>query len=296
MTEQKISNFRPIHSDFIIHWTGKDIEEKFNDHKTKIEKYLERLRAILNYGLWMTIDEEEKFITDIGGEMKIERPLVPRTCFTELKLSEVSIHAERFGKLGIGFKRFFLFNRLGGPVVYFPLHVRGRENWFFPPLFSSGLSNQFRDDDYFSCFLKPMYVQEECLEYKYYNESEWRIIYSEEIKRKLIENKKSRIVEKFKHPKDYLNIQDFQSIYDDATKKPLYLIPFKENKLDSIWFSMIIYPDIQTKVASEADQTIRNILNEIKPNNTQGYLNSKPALYERFSKVIEIDLRACGNF
>jgi hypothetical protein len=54
-----------IHSDFLIHWTGKDIDEN----------------------------------------LIIDVPAVPQTCFTELKLSQSRAHAREYGRLGIGGKR-----------------------------------------------------------------------------------------------------------------------------------------------------------------------------------------------
>jgi hypothetical protein len=128
----------PIHSDFIIHWTGKDIEKKYlgsGNEKDKNEQYLNRLKLLLKHGLWMTIDEEEQSVKDGSGSNCFNRPFVARACFTELKLSEVSEHAGIYGRLGIGFKRFFLFNHLGCPMIYYPTDIRGRENWLLPPLF-----------------------------------------------------------------------------------------------------------------------------------------------------------------
>ena len=131
----------PIHSDFLIHWTGKDIDNNYesdwaskHSSKTKdatAKAYLKRLKDILEYGLWMTKAEEDKtvYVNDIA----INRPWAARACFTELKLSEARSHAESFGCLGIGFKRFFLFERFGSPMVYYsPM----RRNCFFFPLIS----------------------------------------------------------------------------------------------------------------------------------------------------------------
>jgi len=142
--------YKPIHSDFIIHWTGKDIDNLNNTTKIiKDQLYLERLRDILKYGLWMTKDHEDAYLI-IEGE-KFKRPKVARACFTELRLSEADAHAKEFGRLGIGFKRFFLFDRLGSPLVYYhPI----RRNWFFPPFIPSQAKNNL--DFYFLCFLKSM--------------------------------------------------------------------------------------------------------------------------------------------
>lgn len=54
-----------VHSDFLIHWTGKDIDAEHqptwydDDHRSNtvsdvVDRYLHRLRHILTYRLWMT--------------------------------------------------------------------------------------------------------------------------------------------------------------------------------------------------------------------------------------------------
>ena len=120
--------YRPFHSDFLIHWTGYDIEKKYNtlnwtgNHSSTVNSsvgnaYLERLKYILKYGLWLTIEGKDQYL-EIKNR-KIKRPNPPRVCFTELKLSYARSHAADFGRLGIGFKRFFVFDRLGGPMCYY---------------------------------------------------------------------------------------------------------------------------------------------------------------------------------
>ncbi|MCK5295320.1 MAG: hypothetical protein KAJ75_00390 [Alphaproteobacteria bacterium] len=113
-----------IHSDFLIHWTGKDIEthEWSNDPQSKTDpkttdKYIERLRGILKHGFWMTEDTEEY--------PELDAPKVPQTCFTELRLSQARRHAKKFGRLGIGMKRFFVFNRGGRPLIYYGIKKNG---------------------------------------------------------------------------------------------------------------------------------------------------------------------------
>lgn len=43
-----------------------------------------------------------------------------RLCFTEIRLSQAEAHAERYGKLGIGFARDFIMKKGGRPVIYIP--------------------------------------------------------------------------------------------------------------------------------------------------------------------------------
>ena len=72
-----------IHSDFLIYWTGKDIDKNIgpnlnneklsyiNNQKT-VDAYIERLRDILKYGLWMTEDDSPE-ILEINRQ-KFEKP------------------------------------------------------------------------------------------------------------------------------------------------------------------------------------------------------------------------------
>jgi len=281
--------YQPIHSDFIIHWTGKDIDNLSNSNKREKDNlYLERLRDILKYGLWMTKNKEETLVI-IDGE-KIKRPNVARTCFTELRLSEVQTHAKEFGRLGIGFKRFFLFDRLGSPMIYYlPI----RRNWFFPPFISNQNKNNL--DLYFLCFLKSMArrTKNGYLQYNYFDESEWRIIYSENIRKLLLANRELffkkcwvDIETLFKNPRNNFN-RELNNYYKKlkGDKKPSYLIP-----LDA-WFSMIIYPNITVKNRVQKDKEIQELIKTIKAKKTPGCPS-----YERENHPIEVNLSACRNF
>jgi len=280
---------QPIHSDFIIHWTGKDIYNLSNSNKREKDNlYLERLRDILKYGLWMTKNKEETLVI-IDGE-KIKRPNVARTCFTELRLSKVQTHAKEFGCLGIGFKRFFLFDRLGSPMIYY---LSSRRNWFFPPFISNQNKNDI--DLYFLCFLKLMAKRTKngYLQYKYFDESEWRIIYSEDIRKLILANSELffkncsvDIETLFKNPRNNYN-RELNNYYKKLKedKKPSYLIP-----LDA-WFSMIIYPNISVKNRAKEDKEIKELIKTIKAKNTPGCPS-----YERENHPIEVNLSACRNF
>jgi hypothetical protein len=173
---------KSVHSDFLIHWTGYDIDREYDPKwweksKSKLNQeiigpYLERLKYILKYGLWM--NKEKVSIVFKGKEIKI--PLVARACFTELKLSETRMHAQKFGRLGVGFKRFFVFDRLGFPMIYFRPE---REHWLLPPHLYGRIDSEIKE--FWACFLKSMdeeRISGQLLEYKQFDEAEWRIIYS----------------------------------------------------------------------------------------------------------------------
>ncbi len=98
-----------VHSDFLIHWTGKDLDYKYDQQwydsdKSQVDRHsdlarmhLYRLHNILKYGLWLT--EEPASVWSLDGE-EITIPSIPKTCFTELKLSESRRHARLYGCIG----------------------------------------------------------------------------------------------------------------------------------------------------------------------------------------------------
>lgn len=290
-------HYSPVHSDFLIHWTGKDIDK---DHDTKwtddhssttdssvTKKYLDRLKNILRFGLWMKKDPKDCFLNVESKE--IEVPSVARICFTELKLSEARSHAAQYGRLGIGFKRFFLLDRLGAPVLYY--HPT-RKNWFFPP-YSDDYSN-FKSR-YHACFFKPMSIKskDSTFEYKYYDESEWRIIYSDEIKNMALKLNGMDIADFFKKPSEIDDDKFHKYLVDNKCDPPEYVIPIKDR-----WFCMIIYPSLAAKIEAESDQEIRELIKAIKPDSptNKPYNKTNPAQWEKYNKPIEIDLDACRNF
>src|SRR4030042_1175833 len=105
-----------IHSDFLIHWTGIDIDRVYDQQWYQSDKsetnkscdvtgkYFKRLHDILQFGIWMTPENES---TLCFNNTSINVPPTPRSCFTELKLSESRQHAQNYGRLGIGVKRPF---------------------------------------------------------------------------------------------------------------------------------------------------------------------------------------------
>lgn len=294
-----------IHSDFIIHWTGKDFDNNpdwFNKNSSETDdvltaRYLDRLKSILKFGLWMTPDthEDDKLVK--FDKKILEKPLVSRTCFTELRLSDARDHAKKFGRLGIGFKRYFLFDRMGGPVNYF---CPKKDNWMFN--YSHLKNNKFDDDAYYACFLKPMFrvtdkgsnSDENTYNYDFYNESEWRIIYSEKISKE-----KSTFNRFFQKPSDWPDeFTDF--LTKNKIKGPDYLIPLSTQQKNgqSIWFAMIIYPSLSVKVEAERDPKIRDLIKKLKPDfdSSANRNGNGPVEYESSCKPIEVALDACRNF
>lgn len=100
MADQRLSYDYAIHSDYLIHWTAKDIDKDHDpgwslQHNCRTtpdvtERYTARLRDIVTHGLWMT---EEPARTIKCG---VTFPATPVCCFTELKLSLSRRHARQF--------------------------------------------------------------------------------------------------------------------------------------------------------------------------------------------------------
>lgn len=249
----------PTHSDNLIYWTGCDIMREqgnlsANEKKYKpevVEAFLNRLKNILEYGLWMTKREEEDFIEIKNG--RFPKPNIPRVCFTELKVSDSLLHAKNFGPLGIGFKRLFVFNRLGAPVYYVSKYG---PNLFFPP-YSDFYNSKTSDHEMFN-FFKNMSSGRDIqryIAYDLYEESEWRIIYSENIKKKISDEKKAYFID----PKDS-STGKYHDYYRGLSGdiKPEYLVPVDE------WLALIIYPNLQIKNEAMGNAEIRKLLSELK--------------------------------
>jgi len=288
-TGEDYTHYAPAHSDYLIHWTGRDIDNEkdpdwYRNHSSTTDSevtrlYIDRLKGILKYGLWMTDDDET--ITMSGRSYS--RPAHCRTCFSELKLSTVRGHARRYGRLGIGFKRFFLFDRLGCPMVYYH---SGSSNWFTPALWT-GSPNSY--SEYFACFLKPMteVTPDTTMRYSFYDESEWRIIYSDEIAKRL-----DRVVLKKFVPEHNFN-SELCRLVEHSLRQAKAVIPVRDP-----WFAMIIYPSLATKVAAERDNEIRGLINRLKPAASldEVYPKRNPAWLEPHAKPMELYLDTCRNF
>ena len=176
--------------------------------------------------------------------------------------------------------------RKGAPVIYFREEFG---NWFFVS-FEKGKEGEISipDNAWWAYYLKSMNEGETNLgymQYKNFDESEWRVIFSEEIRKKL-----GDISGINKCPED----DEFSRYLNDCrvpeSKKPQYLL-----KLDK-WFSIIIYPSLAVKVAAESDDYIRKHIEDIKPKLSTSGNPGSSAAFEKYSKPFEINLDACRNF
>ncbi|MBU4233249.1 MAG: hypothetical protein KKD99_06695 [Proteobacteria bacterium] len=265
---------RAVHSGFLIHWTGKDIDclhdprwhetDKSKTNEACNAAYINRLHNILKYGLWMT--EEQRNNLSI--------PTVPQACFTELKLSESRKHAKRYGRLGIGVKRPFVFQRLGRPLIYYH-HKKLKYDKFLKACFDKLLNDN--DNKYLLNYFKQM-NSSDILNYDFYGESEWRIIFSKELLGRYIID-----------PNDEINIKEhkyFDKLSIIEKNKLRYLIP-----LDYL-FSMIIYPSLEVKNMAYQSDDIRYLIKEIKERKFSNHFIKD----ESKNMPIELDLDACRNF
>ncbi|MGD0821572.1 MAG: hypothetical protein ABSA71_12620 [Desulfomonilia bacterium] len=276
-----------IHSDFLIHWTGwkidRDLDPAWKPEKVSrdmpgkaVDAYILRLKNILKFGFWMTMGDGSEKI-QVNNKIFV-KPLVARTCFTELKLSEVRKHAKKFGRLGIGLKRYYVFDRLGGPMHYLQSET---ENLFFPP-YSSLCSDDFEMISFYKhmCSRRP-------LTYDLFSESEWRIIFSEKIKKRIQTRHPDRL-SRFIDPKDTDNnnkeLLDFY--YSIDGRKPEYFLP-----LDG-WLAIIIYPTPEVKIKARNDPEIEKLIRAVKATKT---VTGCPS-YEYIMWPIEVDLDACSHF
>lgn len=270
-----------IHSDYLIHWTGGvDIDaphdakwaesDKSKTNPKVTQMYLERFLNILKYGIWMT--EEDPMTFSFGGE-RVQIPPTPRACFTELKVSESRKHARQYGRLGIGVKRPFLLTRFGRPLVYYGFHKDIQND-----IFLKACATHIPDKKLIN-FFKPM-NSATILNYDFYSESEWRIVFVERLlKQKLIID-----------PRDSANEKEhafFKSLTPMQQNKLKYLIP-----LDG-WLGLIIYPSLVVKNAARQDKS-NGILNEIA--RIKGDPSDHGNKVEGGSWPIEVDLDACRNF
>lgn len=224
----------------------------------------------MHFGLWMTEENEEPIIPISCKREK--KGIVAKTCFTELKLSESRKHARKYGGLGIGVKRPFLFSRLGRPLIYY-----GYAKDSTSDIFLKECADRFTDKKLLN-FFKPMNSSSETKNYDLYSESEWRILYDKRLEGNLIVN-----------PHKSKNSDYYKKLTTGEKEKLKYLIP-----LDG-WLAMIIYPSLDVK--NEAQQSDgekgKEIRAEIK--RIKG-LQDEGNRAEGGNWPIEIALDDCRNF
>jgi len=161
-----------IHSKFLVHWTGKDIEDRPVTEKSG--QYVERLKDDLEKGLFTRRTSEDSI-----RYWKIKN--LVRICFTEIRLSQAQIHADRYGKLGIGFTRDFIMKKGGRPVIYVTYDEKGNDCLLEDSIRivhqkSSDNPEIHRSAKWIMAHVKRMSDKNG---YDFYEEMEWRLVYDE---------------------------------------------------------------------------------------------------------------------
>ncbi len=276
---------KAIHSDFLVYWSGRDIEKDIREHRIQKEErdgaYLKRLIDILEFGLWMKSDKDPESLHFGPRQLAYTKPKVPRTCFTELKLSESQKHAEKFGYLGLAFKRFFLFDRLGSPMMYLQ---NERPSLFFPPFTSFDMNSNSHMTNFF--IHMHYWKHDKKLTYDMLNESEWRIVYSHQIKKQLLGAKFKDATRQFVDPKRTKD-KKIRAYYKKLkpANRPEFLIPL------DCWLGIIIYPNLNVKKMAVRSRRVRGLIKNV---------SQRPPLLsgdvERGCMPIEMNLQACNNF
>jgi hypothetical protein len=159
-----------IHSKILVHWTGRDIEKYPKDKRSQL--YVERLKNDLQEGLYTKTTEEEVIR---GWTIKN----ITRLCFTEIRLSQAQMHADRYGKLGLGFSRDFIINKGGRPVIYIPFKATADSRLLEDSIRNVFEKSKDHDDIHRSSKWIMTHVKRmsngKCDDY--YEEMEWRIVH-----------------------------------------------------------------------------------------------------------------------
>ena len=115
--------FNQVHKKQLFYWLGYHIDYPTPDSKqVKLEdssrkKYVEALKRSLTQGLWIKKPNTPDYLGNVpvGTQFQVSRPIA---CFTEWQVNESIAHTTRYGRMGLGFPRDFVFKRGGHPVVY----------------------------------------------------------------------------------------------------------------------------------------------------------------------------------
>lgn len=217
-----------VRSDFLIHWSGKDIAlDPLALTEANRSDYVDRLASILADGLWMTKPNERLK----GSDRAIVKYSTPLTCFTEIRLSQTQSHSGRYGLLGIGVTRQFVLDRFGGPVHYVRNHAPECVVSNVHKIFTA-LNKHCAPEvaDYFAVnisFIKNMSAPNKD-DFTYLNEQEWRIVHTS------AQTQAGKLVK-------------------TGLPQPEYRIPVKRDDV-----RIIVFPDEQTRIKARSDSRLHD--------------------------------------
>jgi hypothetical protein len=118
-----MKKFNQVHRKQLYYWLGYHIDYPTPDSKqVKLDdavrsKYVDALKRSLTQGLWVKTPGTPDRLGNVPGgtHFQVHRPIA---CFTEWQVNESLAHTTRYGRMGLGFPRDFVFKRGGHPIVY----------------------------------------------------------------------------------------------------------------------------------------------------------------------------------
>jgi len=164
----------PIHSRFLVHWTGGDFHPAYAPITGAIRTlYAERLKDDCRNGLLMNKGRERIH----GRNGAWIEAIISRVCFTEIRLSQARRHANQYGRLGIGFDRDWVVQRFGNPVLYVQNADTGVvvETLDLVRGYLADDPQKVKTLEIALGFVKKMSHQN-CDDFEHYDEMEWRIL------------------------------------------------------------------------------------------------------------------------
>lgn len=171
-----------IHPTTLVHWTGRGLSGV---------EFADRLVSIFQDGLWCNPPNTPDTVRCVGGN-QFELPRNGVVCFTELSPDNSDRHVEKYGRLGIGFRRDYLLKCGANPVFYVQNGQHGIANTNLAilelvvrnGLISTGVPGLFSGPDAIGAlrsllsYFKPMSRDDSAADgavLDFYNELEWRI-------------------------------------------------------------------------------------------------------------------------
>ena len=208
-------------SRILVHWTGKDIEEE--SPADKPQQYVDRLVDYYKKGLYSKRTSEPT----LRG-LKLKK--LVRLCFTEIRMSQAHDHANKYGKMGIGFARDFIIDRDGRPVIYIPFEPRDG-------LLENSLRSIYKNSDTndeihqpsknILAFIKRMGDERN---EDNFEEMEWRIVYGE---------------------------NDLNFVKENSN---VYRFPFEASDV-----KVVIFPDKETKLLALKNEDLKGFFAAFSP-------------------------------
>lgn len=109
-----------IHRQQLFYWMGGSLERKNRGRKVfsdrLVAECLGQLRGSLEKGLWVKSPRFPERFEFNGGQFSLN---APTCCFTKWSLGESLPHTSEYGRIGLGFPKRWVIERVGQSVTYF---------------------------------------------------------------------------------------------------------------------------------------------------------------------------------